>query len=328
MKKNKLIWIIFSSLLVVGLSLAGILYFKPLPSTIFEKFLRLQADFHRVQDRDPQEFNFLVFGHLYGSPGEDDQMPAKSISKRLPELLELHPKFVVSLGDMVYHKSRPEFINLQAHFLSQLKVPFFNTPGNHDVSNSDELYQEFIGRQHYPAQTMGSSTMIFLDTERLSCKLDEEQQRTLQAELDAALADPQTKVIFVFMHKTLPFQDVKMRAMDNRVDMPNEWKCQKKDGSNPIMEKYFIPTAKKKPIILFAGDVGAWGNLSPYFQRDPWLPITLVMTGLGDTAQDNVIHVRVTPDSVQINALFLDTMQEVPIQKFNRDFWVKKATEN
>jgi len=246
----------------------------------------------------------------------------------LPELLELHPRFIVSLGDMVSHRTRLDFINLQTHFLSRIDVPLFNTPGNHDVSASDALYREYMGSRSYPAQKIGSATLIFLDTERVSCSLDEDQQLTLHAELDAAVTDPQTKEIFVFMHKTMPFQDLDIRALKNRQIMPNEWKCQNKDGSNPLMDQYFIPAAKKKPVVLFAGDVGAWGNLSPYYQHDPSLPLTLVMTGLGDTPQDNVIHVRVTPDSVQITTIFLDSMREVPIEKFDRDYWIKKANSN
>jgi hypothetical protein len=326
LKRSNLILI--CSLLLLAFALAGIYFFILQPSIIRSKISRLQADFSSVQSPEPQQFDFLVFGHLYASQAVVDHLPARLITKHLPELLELHPRFIVSLGDMVSHRTRFDFINLQTHFLSRIDVPLFNTPGNHDVSVSDVLYREYLGSRSYPAQKIGSATLIFLDTERVSCSLDEDQKQTLHAELDAAVTDPQTKVIFVFMHKTLPFQDLEFRALNNRQVMPNEWKCQNKDGSNPIMDQYFIPAAKKKPVVLFAGDVGAWGNLSPYYQHDPSLPLALVMTGLGDTPQDNVIHVQVTPDSVQITAIFLNSMREVPIEKFDRDYWIKKAAKN
>ena len=204
--------LIICSLLLVTLALAGIYFFKLQPSIIRGKISRLQADLFSAQGHEPQEFDFLVFGHLYGSQAVVDHIPARLITKRLPELLELHPLFIVSLGDMVSHRTRLDFINLHSHFLSQIDVPFFNTPGNHDVSESDKLYLEYIGRRFYPAQRIGSATLIFLDTERLSCSLDDDQQQTLHAELDAAVTDSQTKEIFVFMHKTLPFQDLEIRA--------------------------------------------------------------------------------------------------------------------
>ena len=35
------------------------------------------------------------------------------------------------------------------------------------------------------------------------------------------------------------------------------------------MDEVLIPAAKEKPVYLFAGDVGAWGNLTPYYEELP-----------------------------------------------------------
>ena len=37
--------------------------------------------------------------------------------------------------------------------------------------------------------------------------------------------------------------------------------------------------------------------------------VILVMTGLGDTSQDNIIRVHVSPDSIRMDALFLEDMR-------------------
>lgn len=99
----------------------------------------------------------------------------------------------------------------------------------------------------------------------------------------------------------------------------------KKDGANLLMETYFIPAVRHKPVIIFAGDVGAWGNLSPYYQRDPWLSLPLVITGLGDSPQDNLIRVHVSPTSLKMDALFLADMSVVPLQTYNEAHWLNIA---
>jgi hypothetical protein len=326
MKKGTTVGLaVIGFILLVGLLFATLYSCELLPSSWWEKIYLLKVQRSNSDIREPKEFNFLVFGHLYGSPGTDDSIPALSITNRLPELTALDPAFMVSLGDMVYRNNITEFTNLQSLLLSKIEIPFYNTPGNHDVGKQNGLYQQFMGTQTYLAKPYGPAYLIFLDTESLECDLDEFQRKFLEGELAKATSDPQTRYILVFMHKTLVFQDPKMRSLKSEVAMPNVWKCQNKDGSNPLMEKYFRPAARMKPVTIFAGDVGAWGNLSPYYQHDPHLPLTLVMTGLGDTKQDNVIHVQVTPDGVKLQVIFLDTMQTQDLQAFNRAYWIDQA---
>jgi len=275
--------------------------------------------------REPSEFDFFVLGHLYGSPSIEDEMPAELLLKRLPDIVYASPDFMVSLGDMVYRKKRADFINLNEAFIQNLPFPLYNTPGNHDVANDRSLYEAYFGSQTYFAKDYGSAHLIFLDTEQVECGLDDPQLDMLQRELDIAINDVKTHFIFVFMHKTLVFQSPELRALHSEQAMPNVWDCQKKDGSNPLMENVFKPAARYKPIVIFAGDVGAWGNLTPYYQRDPWLPLTLVMTGLGDTPRDNVIRVHVSPDALRMDVLFLEDMHSAPLQEYDLSYWLNVA---
>jgi hypothetical protein len=287
-------------ILFLGILFTGLWFTERLPSDLREWIYLKAANISDKATREPVEFDFFVVGHLYGSPSIDDHLPDKLLLQRLPEIITAKPDFMVSLGDVVYQKSQTDFSNLDATFLKKLPFPLYNTPGNHDIANNPSLYESYFGKQTYFGQEYGPARLIFLNTELVECGLDEPQLEMLQQELNKAINDPETHFIFIFMHKTLVFQI-------------------------PLMEKYFKPAARSKPVIIFAGDVGAWGNLSPYYQRDRWLPLTIVMTGLGDTSQDNIIRVQVAPDSVKMDALFLEDMHSAPLQEYDLNYWMDIA---
>ncbi|MDX1377749.1 MAG: metallophosphoesterase [Anaerolineales bacterium] len=307
------------------LLVAGLWYVERLPSGLREWLYLQVVNPPNDSGRSPQEFDFFVVGHLYGSPKFEDQMPANLLLERLPDILEADPDFMVSLGDMVFRKEQVEFTNLEEVFLKKLTFPLYNTPGNHDVANNPGLYEAYFGQETYFGKNHGPAHLIFLDTEQVDCGLDDPQLDFLKQELNQALADPETRFIFVFMHKTLVFQNPEMKSLRHEQAMPNVWDCQNKTGANPLVEDFFKPAARQKPVIIFAGDVGAWGNLSPYYQRDPWLPLNLVMTGLGDTPQDNIIRVHVSPDAVQMDALFLEDMHSASLKEYDLDYWLEIA---
>jgi len=317
----------FGLITILGLVFTGLWFSDYLPSDLREWLYLRAANISSDARREPIEFDFFVFGHLYGSPSIEDEMPARLMLERLPDILAAKPDFMVSLGDMVYRKTQVDFTNLDEMFLQKLPVPLYNSPGNHDVANDRSLYESYFGEHTYFGKEYGSAHLIFLDTEVVECGLDDPQFEMLRQELDKAIADPETHFIFIFMHKTLVFQNSEMRALKHEQAMPNVWKCQNKNGDNPLMENIFKPAARHKPVIIFAGDVGAWGNLSPYYQRDPWLPLTLVMTGLGDTSQDNIVRVHVSPDSLSMDVLFLEDMHSSSLKAYDQNYWLNIARD-
>jgi len=319
------LFVFLGLIVLLGLFTAGLWCFGHPPSELREWLYLETANISNPTVREPAEFNFFVLGHLYGSPSIEDQKPAQLLLERLPDIVSAKPDFMVSLGDMVYRKQDVDFDNLEKMFIQKLPFPFYNTPGNHDVANKRSLYESYFGSQTYFAKNFGPAYLIFLDTERVECGLDDQQFEMLNREIDIANADPETRFIFVFMHKTLVFENPEMQSLKNEQAMPNVWDCQDKKVAVPFLENIFKPAARHKPVVIFSGDVGAWGNLSPYYQRDPWLPLTLVMTGLGDTAQDNIVRVHVSPDSLKMDVLFLKDMHRALLQEYDEGYWLDIA---
>jgi len=315
----------FGLVVALFLLVTSLWYVERLPSGLREWLYLQVVNPPRNATRGPQEFDFFAVGHLYGSPGIDDQMPASLLLQRLPDIVDANPDFIVSLGDMVFRKNETEFSNLNETLLKNLPFPFYNAPGNHDVANKRSLYESYFGTQTYFGKGYGPAHLIFLDTERVECGLDDAQLQFLKQEIGQAVADTETRFIIVFMHKALVFQNVEMRSQHNEQAMPNVWDCQNKNDANPLMENIFRPAARYKPVVIFAGDVGAWGNLSPYYQRDPWLPLTLIMTGLGDSPQDNIVRVHVSPTGLQMDALFLEDMHSASLEDYGLNYWMRIA---
>jgi hypothetical protein len=106
-----------------------------------------EADFQNA----PEEFQFVVIGDRTG--GANQQGTFKLAVSQLNLLV---PEFVINVGDMIegYSDDKTE---LHAEWqetddmLGELKMPFFRTPGNHDIANNTatEVWTERYGALHY-----------------------------------------------------------------------------------------------------------------------------------------------------------------------------------
>lgn len=275
-------------------------------------------------EKNRGDFDFFVVGHLYGSQQIKDRQPDAAFLAALPAISQASPDFLVSLGDMAEQSTNEEFDLLDSTFLSKVAFPVFNTVGNHDVANR-ELYEARYGRTYFTFK-YGPSRLIFLDTEKSRCKLDERQTYVIQTAVTSALRDSEVRYIFVFMHRTFFFQNEALAAKQDSMAGPNEWKCYGSKPFRALMDEVLIPAAQQKPVYLFAGDVGAWGNLTPYYEQHPDVPLTMFMTGLGDTERDNILHVRVSKLQVKVELILLNGMRSQPLQEFGPEYWEKIAS--
>jgi hypothetical protein len=274
-------------------------------------------------EKRPAEFDFFIAGHLYGSQQIKDRQPDAAFLAALPAISQASPDFFVSLGDMTEQGNAEEFGLLDSTFLSRVSFPVFNAVGNHDVGNRS-LYEARYGRTYFTFK-YGPARLVFLDTELAKCKLDERQTYVVRTAMQSALYDDEVRYIFVFMHKTYFFQNEALAAKKDRMAGPNEWKCYGSRTFRNLMDEVLIPAAKQKPVYLFAGDVGAWGNMTPYYEQRPDVHLTMLMTGLGDTERDNILHVNVSRSGVKLESLLLNGMTVQPLEEFGPEFWEKVA---
>jgi len=265
------------------------------------------------------DFKFMVIGHIYGTTIGEDREPSPTLLANIDKLNSLNLTMVVSLGDMVKHSEPEDFNILETKVLTKLKSPIFNTVGNHDLVNR-ELYENRYGQTYY-SFAVGPAQMIFLDTERVECQIDDVQSKMINNVVSSALQNDAIKNIFIFMHKTLFFKNDNLFQKKLRMAGPNVWDCYGSESFSDIFETIIKPASLTKPIYLFAGDVGAWGNLSPYYEKLENFPITLVMSGIGEEPNDSVILVNVSQENVELELMPLTDTPMMSLESYNPGYW-------
>lgn len=153
-------------------------------------------------NRSPRDFQFAVVTDRTGGrrPGIFTQAVRK--------LNLLQPEFVMSVGDLIEGYSEDpaqiaiEWSEFQSK-LAQLDMPFFYTPGNHDLSNPKmlETWQTKFGRTYY--EFLYEDTLfLVLNTEDPPrgepYRFGEAQQQWVREVLQR---HPQVRWTFVFLHK-------------------------------------------------------------------------------------------------------------------------------
>jgi hypothetical protein len=316
-------------LLVLALLLAGCQGLQPIPHArptdpANANPVDVSLNGVGLPDPPPQPYQILVAGHLYGTIQGEDRLPAKALLGRIPALKENPPGMLVSLGDMVKVSKKEDFDELDRKLLRQLPFAMFNVPGNHDVEEDRALYEARYGQTFY-SFSYGPARLVFLDTERENCAIDQAQVEMLQKALQDAREDAGTKNILIFMHKTLFFTNPRLHELQKNSARPNAWECYGSHSFAEIMQNILRPTAAIKPLYLFAGDVGAWGNLTPYYEKSSDANITMVMTGLGDSDNDAGILVTVDGEQVRLEVYPLTDQASPPLETFTPEYWVTQA---
>jgi len=148
------------------------------------------------------EFTFAVLGDNRGS---DTGVASADFLELLAEINRTDARFVLNSGDLVHGYTGKDQGLLRKQWegyfkaVGTLKVPMFNSPGNHDISSetsgSAELWKEFCGPAYYSFD-YGLSRFIALDTSTLDNRIGPEQEKWLAGQLDGA-ADLK---VFIFFH--------------------------------------------------------------------------------------------------------------------------------
>jgi len=100
---------------------------------------------------NPNAFQFVIVGDRTG--GANVQ---KTFQTALPQINLLQPEFVINVGDLIEgYSNQATELNAEWNevdsWLGELDMPFFKTPGNHDISNetAKEVWRERYGTTYY-----------------------------------------------------------------------------------------------------------------------------------------------------------------------------------
>jgi hypothetical protein len=115
---------------------------------------------------NPENFQFVVIGDRTGGANQEH-----TFALAMGQLNLLQPEFVINVGDLIEGYSDDK-VELNAEWdeldmmLAELKMPFFRTPGNHDIAN--EIAQSVWRDRH------GATRYHFVYKDTLFMVLDSE----------------------------------------------------------------------------------------------------------------------------------------------------------
>lgn len=114
----------------------------------------------------PENFRFIVIGDRTGGANVEGTFDLAADQIRL-----LQPEFVINVGDLIEgYSDDPAELNAEWDevdaMLDRIGVPFFRTPGNHDIANSvaQEVWRERFGATYY-SFVYGDTLFLVLDSE-------------------------------------------------------------------------------------------------------------------------------------------------------------------
>lgn len=248
------------------------------------------------------EFSFFAAGHTYGNP-RDVKHPKglyKPFTQKFKNLNEdKKMKFGFLLGDIVWV---PKFWPEAEKDMSKLKMPIHVVRGNHD--GKLEFIQEKFGKT-YKKFTYQDNLFIILDSNIDKWNISGDQLVFLMNTL--RIDGKKAKNIFILTHHLLwyskeQFPNPIPNSTAGRASETNFW-----SKIEPLLRN------QKKPVFLFAGDMGAFPkehrrqkNTIEYFYHN-YDNITFIGTGMGGGVKDNFIIVDIHKDqSVDFRLIHLN----------------------
>jgi len=204
----------------------------------------------------PDEFQFVIMGDRTGGANV-----LGTFNLAVDQVNLLQPEFVINVGDLIegYSSDKAE---LNAEWdqvdgmLARLKMPFFRTPGNHDIANTtaQEVWRERHGSTHY-SFVYKNALFIVLDSEDppraapegmkekldLYNRLQTEDPAKAQAMLEEFMSD---ESVVAALGKHVEFSDEQIALVDKALEQ------------NPDVRWTF----------LFVHEP-AWENPSPSFSK-------------------------------------------------------------
>ena len=183
--------------------------------------------------KKPQEFSFIVVGHVYPQ--------YEALKNVLKQAKKTEASFIILTGDLINGEPIEEVWQDFEALMAESGIPFYIAPGNHEVDNEEKrrIFEERFG-ETFQSFTFQNSKFILLNsidrTKGYNQDIDQEQWEFLRREYQ----DPGNyEHVFLFLHHPLWIKDF---SLTNASYSENRW------------EQEIHPLIKEKTKYVFAGD--------------------------------------------------------------------------
>lgn len=275
------------------------------------------SPFNKLQlENQTGDYSFIVSGHFHGSSANQSTFPASTILGNIDTLNALKPAFLISLGDLFVDVNAITVNHYATSLFNKLKVPMFNSVGNHDVSNGNK-YESLYGKSFYYF-TCGKQLFIVLNTELNDGDIKGEQLELLKTAL-STIQSTNTNQVFVFTHRPV------WAEQNQRYTNLFKDNTQSKLGK-PNFEKEILPLFQNLhlPVYWLSGSMGG-GPASFFYDKNEQAGITFIQTAIRDTPRDAVLQVEVKQGRISFKGISLTGQQLESIEHYDIEYWKKNV---
>jgi hypothetical protein len=269
----------------------------------------------RVIQDTSSNYSFIVSGHFHGSSTNQSGFPASTLLANIDTLNTLQPLFLMSLGDLFLDVNDTYIDHYQKSLFDKLKMPLFNSVGNHDLANGNR-YEKMYGKSFFSFSCHGE-LFIILNTELNDGDIKGEQLELLKEKI-ASAATQSVQHIFIFTHRPVWAEEhpgYSTLFKDNtrsQFGAPNY-----KKEIQPLIEHSTIP------IYWISGSLGD-GPASFFYDKDA-SGITFMQTAIRDLPRDAVLIVHVKAGNISFQGISLTGEQLQSIENYNVNYWTQKS---
>ena len=267
-----------------------------------------------LQTDSLMDYNYIVSGHFHGSGTNKTGYPTNTLLAKIDELNANDNSFVVCLGDL-FLDVKNDIPFFEESFFSKLRVPLFNTVGNHDLS--DNVYQEHFGATNFQFKTK-DDLHLFFDTESDNGSFSKAQIETLKNSI-AEFERHKFKRVFIYCHRTIwakHYEAMNGLFGDNTQSLL---------GNNFTNEVYPLITelSEKAPVFWFSGSLGD-APASFFYHEDESEDITYIATAIRGLKRDAWLKVMINNESLTFNLISLTGQELLPLESYNAEYWKSK----
>ena len=269
-------------------------------------------------------YRILIGGHFHGESTNRSGYPAATLLANLDTINRLGANLFLSTGDL-FMDPVGDMPRYQRSLFSELKMPFFNAPGNHDgrirrksdlslpavpVMQPGDLFYGGIGCELFPIPE-STQQVIFLDTEENDGSITAEQLNALE-EVGRSVDD----VVFIISHRPIWSED------DPQYSPLFEGNTRSLTGTNfqkdvyPLLEKI----AEHAHVYWISGSLGGSAPSSIFFQEHA-KNITYIQCAIRDEPRDALLIADVHPDTVKWSSFSLTGQKLLAPEAYNAAWW-------
>jgi hypothetical protein len=269
-----------------------------------------------VQDTAP-DYSFIVSGHFHGSSASQSTFPASTLLANIDTLNALQPLFLMSLGDLFQDVNDTYIDHYQRSLFNKLKMPLFNSVGNHDLANGNRYEKEY-GKSFFSFRCH-AELFIVLNTELNDGSIKGEQLDMLKTALLNA-SKQSVQHIFIFSHRPVwaeehpQYSKLFPENTHSRFGGPNF-----KKEIQPILVQAGIP------VYWISGSMGN-GPASFFYDREASSGITYMQTAIRDLPRDAVLLVTVSAGKISFQGISLTGEQLQPVKNYDVAYWSQHIT--